>query len=284
MKKYFKPVDELTFVDDYMFGKVMSDPVICAGVIERLLKVKVGHIEYPELQKELKPAYESKGVRFDVFVKDSDRVFDVEIQTYTVQDLPKRSRYYQSMIDIDCLFRGQPYDTLPESYVIFICKDDPLGRGLPRYTFTNLCHEMQNFSLGDKTTKVLYNASAYDESDDEQLKAFLHFVCNNEADDDFTRSLAESIRATIKDEVFRKEYMSVNLHDYDIMQLGKREGREEGLEQGYREKALETARRMLKREKYTVEEISEITNLTLEEVLALKMSMETSAENNTTDC
>ena len=76
----------------------------------------------------------------------------------------------------------------------------------------------------------------------------------------------------------------MNLHDYDIMQLGKREGREEGLEQGYREKALETARRMLKREKYTVEEISEITNLTLEEVLALKMSMETSAENNTTDC
>ncbi len=66
--------------------------------------------------------------------------------------------------------------------------------------------------------------------------------------------------------------MSVNLHDYDIMQLCKKES------------SLETARRMLKRGKYTVEEISEITNLTLEEVLALKKSMETSAENNTTGC
>ncbi len=57
-KSYFKPVDELTFTDDYMFGAVMRDPEICAGVIERLLKIKVGHIVYPELQKTLKPAYE----------------------------------------------------------------------------------------------------------------------------------------------------------------------------------------------------------------------------------
>ena len=78
--------------------------------------------------------------------------------------------------------------------------------------------------------------------------------------------------------------MSVNLHDYDIMQLGKREGREEGLEQGYREKALETARRMFTMGNYTVEEISKVTDLTLEEVLALKKSMETPAENNTTGC
>ena len=81
---YFKPVDELTFTDDYLFGTIMRDPEICAGVIERLLKIKVGHIEYPEIQKTLKPAYESKGVRFDVYVKDSDRVFDVEIQNKIV--------------------------------------------------------------------------------------------------------------------------------------------------------------------------------------------------------
>ena len=76
----FKPVEELTFTDDFMFGEVMKNEKICIGVLERLLNIKIDHIEYPELQKSLKPFYTSKGVRLDVYVKDSDRVFDVELQ------------------------------------------------------------------------------------------------------------------------------------------------------------------------------------------------------------
>ena len=47
----FKPVEELTFTDNFMFEAVMrSSPEICAGVIERLLKIKVDRIEYPEVE------------------------------------------------------------------------------------------------------------------------------------------------------------------------------------------------------------------------------------------
>ena len=45
----FKPFEELEFSDDFMFKKIMHNPEICAGVIERLLKIKVARIEYPEL-------------------------------------------------------------------------------------------------------------------------------------------------------------------------------------------------------------------------------------------
>lgn len=34
-----KPVEQLSFADDFMFGAVMRDPVICKGVIERLLQI-----------------------------------------------------------------------------------------------------------------------------------------------------------------------------------------------------------------------------------------------------
>lgn len=43
----YKPVDQLVFLDDFMFGAVMSEPEICKGVLELLLRVKIDHIEYP---------------------------------------------------------------------------------------------------------------------------------------------------------------------------------------------------------------------------------------------
>ncbi len=47
LKYNYKPVEELVFTDDFMFGAVMREPEICKGVLERLLHVKIDHIEYP---------------------------------------------------------------------------------------------------------------------------------------------------------------------------------------------------------------------------------------------
>ena len=72
-----KPVEELKFTDDFMFCRVMQDPDLSKGVIERLLGIKVEKIEYPELQKEIRPYYSAHGVRMDVYVKDSDRISQI---------------------------------------------------------------------------------------------------------------------------------------------------------------------------------------------------------------
>ena len=96
-----KSFDELTFSDDWMFQKVMHNPQICAELVERLLHINVDHVEYPELEKVIAPYYTSKGVRLDVYLKDSDKVIDIECQSNLKPALGKRTRYYQSMIDID---------------------------------------------------------------------------------------------------------------------------------------------------------------------------------------
>lgn len=87
-----KPVDKLTFADDGMFQEVMRNPEICAELIERLLHLKVGHVEYPELEKAIKPFYTTKGVRLDVYLKDEDKIIDVELQCYPQEALGKRTR------------------------------------------------------------------------------------------------------------------------------------------------------------------------------------------------
>ena len=60
-----------------------------------------------------------------MYLKDSDKVIDIECQTNLKPALGKRTRHYQSMIDIDNLMKGEKYDKLKESYILFICKDDP---------------------------------------------------------------------------------------------------------------------------------------------------------------
>lgn len=153
----YKPVEELTFIDDFMFGAVMKHKEICIGVLERLLHIKIDHIEYPKLQKHLKPFYTSKGVRLDVYVKDTNRVFDVELQNRKFEALGKRTRYYQSMIDMDNLMKGEDYSKLKESFVIFICTDDPFGKNRPQYSFENVCLEDSEVELDDKVHKLIYN-------------------------------------------------------------------------------------------------------------------------------
>ncbi|WP_038081157.1 Rpn family recombination-promoting nuclease/putative transposase, partial [Treponema socranskii] len=181
MEYTHKPVEELTFTDDFMFGTVMKNKAICKGVIERLLHIKVGKIEYPSLQKTIAPFYESKGIRLDVYVFDSDRVFDIEIQTSIPPSLPKRTRYYQSLMDVDNLLRGQSYAELKESYVIFICTQDPFGKSLPVYEFRNICTADGTLFLDDKSYKVFYNVGAYSKEGEPELSALLEYLCERRA-------------------------------------------------------------------------------------------------------
>ena len=62
--------------------------------------MEIDHIEYPELQKSIDLDYDAKGVRLDVYVKDGNNtVYNIEMQAIDTKELPKRSRYYQSMTD-----------------------------------------------------------------------------------------------------------------------------------------------------------------------------------------
>lgn len=61
--------------------------------------------------------------------------------------LPKRSRYYQGMIDLELIEKGELYDKLKRSYVIFICRFDLFGKNRCIYTFENRCVEDMDVAL-----------------------------------------------------------------------------------------------------------------------------------------
>ncbi len=90
---------------------------------------------------------------------DADgNVYDSEMQGEQKPDLPKRSRYYQALLDTGLLEPGIPnYNVLNDSFIIFIMPFDLLGYGKYRYTFTSKCMEVPDLHLPDGATRIFLN-------------------------------------------------------------------------------------------------------------------------------
>ena len=256
-----KPIEELTFTDDFMFGRIMQNAEICKGFLERMLEIKIEKIEYPELQKSISPHYQSKGIRLDVYIQDSNRVFDIEIQNSLDENLPKRTRYYQSMMDVDLLLKGKNYTELKESFVIFICKDDFFGFNLPCYSFSNTCKEKPELCLQDESHKIFFNASAFNQEKDVEKKSILEYIVDRTSTTDFTNKLDYLVEQTKINEIFRSDYMAWGLAEFDA----EKRGYKKGISQGIQQKAIETAKNMLN-EGLSFEQISRCTGLSISDI------------------
>ena len=114
---HFKPFEELTITDDFMFGVVMSDPNNLKPLLECILNIKIAQIHYPERQKVIDVTYDAKGVRLDVYCEDDNNtVYSIEMQVTDQRNLPKRIRYYHDMIDLNIIDKGENYKELKKSY------------------------------------------------------------------------------------------------------------------------------------------------------------------------
>lgn len=153
-----KKFEDLTISDDFMFGIVMRDPKYCKPFLETILNIKISRIEYPEDQKTINLSLDAKSIRLDVYVEDDfDTVYNIEMQNGHHKNLPKRTRYYQGMIDLNLLDKGMDYTQLKQSFVIFVCTFDPFHIGRHVYTVENRCVEDTNLLLNDATQKIILN-------------------------------------------------------------------------------------------------------------------------------
>ena len=258
-----KEWEELTIQDNFLFQKVMQNQRICKRLIEKLLGIKVKSITYPEAEKTLTAGFASKDIRLDLYVEtDAGTVLDIEMQTTAKKSdwLPKRTRYYQSMIDINIVLRGDDYTELKTAFVIFICTFDPFGEGRRVYTFRNRCVERDGLELGDGATKIFLNTKGTVGEVDEDIKRFLAYVDGHAAEGKFTRDVAREVEKVKLHKETRLEYMTL------LMELKeqKREGREEGI----KEKTMQFVTNML-RKHYAYDEISELAGMTTEDVIRI---------------
>ncbi|QTQ14362.1 Rpn family recombination-promoting nuclease/putative transposase [Treponema parvum] len=269
-----KRFDDLTIIDDYMFCAVMQDKSICTAVLNMILADSIGPISDITYQKTFGQAGYAKSIRLDVWVTGSNgSVYDVEMQTTNKQDLAKRLRYYQSVIDVSSLEKGGHYTDLHDLFIIFFCPFDYLNRGLPVYTFKTICSEDNTIALQDGVTKVIINSTAADKEPDAELKAFLEYMNGVVSDKPFIRKIDGYIKELKENEERRKEYMLIQSFEMDArrdgIQQGIKQGIKQGVQQGFADGAyqtkLETAK-LMRTHNYPIAEICTMTGLTKEEV------------------
>ena len=259
----------LTIQSDFIFKKVMSRKRICKHLLEELLQIEIADINYIEAEKTLEPEYTSRGIRLDIIVADDKNThYNLEMQVKNNKNpdtdtyvLPKRSRYYQALLDIDLLQKGQPYDLLPPTFIIFICVFDFFEQDNYVYTFKKCCLENRELELSDEATTMILNTKGTHGNISKDIKSFYDYVNNHIVTTDFTKQIDDEISYLKLDTKVRREFM--------LMEARLLDERREGIAEGEANANIATAKRLFSMG-LSVQDIAKATSLPIEQVEALQ--------------
>lgn len=155
--------------------------------------------------------------------------FAMEIQNDSNSDnIPKRSRYYQGMLDTLILKsrKETKYKKLPPTVIIFITQEDGFKKDLTKYTFTEQCEEISGVHLEDGTTKIFFNMSSKKGS--KELVSLLQYMKETTLKNpnilvrDKRILELDNIVSEVKES---EEWETIRMN---ILEIGIQEGREEG--------------------------------------------------------
>ena len=259
----FKPWEELTISDNYMFQLVMQNPKLCKYLLEKILKIKIKDLKFPEYEKTIRSGLKYKSIRLDVYVEEQEgRIFDIEMQCADLgrKNLAKRSFMYQSMIASEQLRKGARYEELNPIFVIFICTFDVFGLGYPVYEFDNTCKRNRDILLENEVNTIFLNSKGVDNAEDPDIAAFLSYVDGKAARENFTKEIDREIQNIKLQEGRRKEYMLLS-QEIEMM-------KDDLLEKGHAEGLNDAVLRLLSKG-HTPESVAEDLDLSLQDVLKL---------------
>ena len=127
-------IKKMTLFDAILFRKAFDLNIPAAEILLRTImendKIKVARCKTEYTVTGLA----SHSVQLDLLAMDEHgKYFNVEVQTESYGAPPQRARYYSGAVDTGHFAKGDDYHTLFDTYVIFITKEDVLGKGLPIY-------------------------------------------------------------------------------------------------------------------------------------------------------
>ena len=297
MMNRIKTLQELNLLDRFLFSEVMADNEILEDVLEIILGHPVPLKDKAQAEKELRRTPQNKSVYFDVYGEDiRDVAYDMEVQQKNTKDLPKRTRYYNGMIDLNMLHPGEDYSQLKDAYVIMIMPFDLFGEGKYKYTFHMSCDEIPGLKLHDGATRIFLNTRGTDaEGVSEELIQLLRYfeqTTEENAAGSHSRkieNLQKRVEEIKKNEEVGIRYMNAfeekmwerregemigkkigeRIGEERGKRIGEELGRKEGVAQGERTKQREIARKMVEKNLDFVL-IKEMTGLTEQELNTLK--------------
>ncbi len=86
--------------------------------------------------------------------------------------------------------------------------------------------------LGDEAVKIILNTKGTKDDVTPELKKLLDYIDGKMPQDDYTRKLNEAVKSARKNERWRLDYMTLQMHYQEKYEEGLEYGLEQGLERG----------------------------------------------------
>jgi len=251
-QKYQEKIKAFRLMDDEFMTKCFENNIEC---VELVLGIILGRQDLQVIEVKTQVFVENlsnRSVRLDVLAEDgSGRKYNIEIQRAKKGAGYKRARYNSSMMDLNLLQKSEDFDKLPETYVIFITENDVIGKGLPLYRIER--YNLDTDEIIDDGEHILYvNGACQDET---ALGKLMQDFANPNPNSMNYRKLAECVD-------FYKNSKEGNAIMSEVIERMWNEAKHEA--------SRENALRMLAAGKYELEEIVNITGLSLDEVKQLQ--------------
>ena len=250
-------IRDFRLMDDNFMSKVFEDKPCAEFLLQIILnrddlKVKEVHGQH-DLNN-----IQGRSVRLDILAVDHEnRAYNVEVQRSDSGAVAKRARYNSSLLDANLTRKGDAYDVLNETYVIFITENDVLRGGLPIYHINRIIEEMGK-SFGDEAHIIYVNSQI---KDDTALGKLMHdFTCTNPDDMNYP-VLAQRVR------YFKEDTKGVATMCRAFEEL-REEAAREAAEKAKRDQSIKIARKMLKTG-MAYEEIADMVELSVDDIREL---------------
>ena len=174
-----KEFSKLNLLDRFLFDEAMEDSENMKTVLDIILGQDIPLRSAPHSEKEMRTFPDNRQVRLDVYAwDDDDTVYDTEAQKEDTKNLPKRSRFYQAVLDSNLLLPGSvDFNKLNRAFIILIMPFDPFGKGFYKYTFRMKCEECPDLDLQDDVTRIFLNChGTHPEMVSPELIELLHYM------------------------------------------------------------------------------------------------------------
>ena len=186
-EKYKGIIKNFTLMSDIFMRNVFKKRECLEYVLQVIMEKQDLHVIDQIIQKDYKNL-QGRSAVMDCVARDSTgKQFDVEIQQDNEGASPKRARYHSGLMDMNTLNPGQDFEELPESYVIFITRDDILGYGLPIYHIDRQIKELKE-AFQDEAHIIYVNSK---KQDDTELGRLMHDLHCKKADEMHSPILAK---------------------------------------------------------------------------------------------
>lgn len=248
-------IQEFTLMDDVFMTVAFDNDIPCTQFVLRIIMENdMLIVKSVKTQYEIKNL-QGRSVRLDVRAEDSTgKIYDIEIQNADSGAGARRARYNSALMDAGSTVPMMNTESLPETYVIFITANDVLAEGLPLYHINRKIEET-NKSFNDGAHIIYVNGSYRGE---DAIGSLMHDFSCKKASDIKSGILSDKVRH-LKESKKGVGYMCRIMQDF-----AKEERAAERAET-----KIELAKKLVKQNKMTLEEIAEITEIPLETVKQL---------------